>query len=249
VLHGSGFLAVFIAGLLISDVRAPYKAEIERFHVALASLAEIAVFVALGLTIDITELGEDNVWLDGILLFLLLAFAARPLVAAPLLLPTRLRRAERIFIAWGGLRGAVPILLAALAVLEGVDEAGRIYNIVFCVVALSVLVQGTSLPWLAPRLGIPMRVVEPEPWDLSVRLRKEPRGVRRYVVARGSRAAGEAIRDLPIGEHAWVSLIVSGGEARQPRGSYVFRPGDEVLLLSEAADDAALRRLFEGRPA
>jgi cell volume regulation protein A len=92
-----------------------------------------------------------------------------------------------------------------------------------------------------------MRVVEPEPWDVSVRLRSEPRGVRHYVVAPGSRADGAAIRDLPLGEHTWVSLIVREGEARQARGSHVLEPGDEVLLLSETHDVGALRRLFEGR--
>jgi potassium/hydrogen antiporter len=245
--HGSGFLAVFIAGLLVSDARAPYKAEIERFHTSLASLAEIVVFVALGLTIDITELGRENVWLDGLVLAVLLALVARPLVVGPLLLPARLRFGERLFVMWGGLKGAVPILLGTLVVLQGIDDADRIYGIVFVVVAFSVVVQGTTIPLAAARLGIPMRLVEPEPWDVSVRLRSEPRGVRRYVVAPGSRADGVAIRDLPLGEHSWVSLVVRDDEARQARGGHVFEPGDEVLLLSKTHDVAALRHLFEGR--
>jgi cell volume regulation protein A len=245
--HGSGFLAVFVAGLLVSDARAPYKAEIERFHTSLASLAEIVVFVALGLTIDLTNLFREDVWLDGLVLAVLLALVARPLVVGPLLLPARLRPGERLFVMWGGLKGAVPILLGTLVVLQGIDDANRIYDIVFVVVAFSVVVQGTSIPWVAARLGIPMRIVEPEPWDVSVRLRHEPRGVRRYVVRSGSRADGLSIRDLPLGEHTWVSLIVRDGEARQARGGHVFQPDDEVLLLSEAHDADALRRLFEGR--
>ncbi len=244
--HGSGFLAVFIAGLLVSDARAPYKPEIERFHKALASLAEIVVFVALGLTVDLTDLGTDHLWLDGLLLALLLAFVARPLAVGALLLPVRLRLRERLFVMWGGLKGAVPILLAALALLQGIAEAQRIYGIVFVVVAFSVLFQGTSIPLVASSLRIPMRTVEPEPWDLSIRLREEPQGVQRYVVRPGSRAEGEAIRELPISDRAWISLIVRGGEALQARGSHVFEPGDEVLLLSEPQDAPALRRLFEG---
>ena len=139
----------------------------------------------------------------------------------------------------------MPILLAALALLASVRDSGRIYGIVFVVVAFSVLVQGTTIPLVASRLRIPMRVVHPEPWDLSIRLRAEPHGVQRYVVARGSRAAGEAIRDLPLGEHSWVSLVVRDDEPRQARGSHVFAPGDEVLVLSEESDVSALRRLFE----
>jgi cell volume regulation protein A len=245
VARGSGFLAVFVAGLLIGDERAPYKPEIERFHTSLASIGEIVVFVALGLTIDLTDLGSGNLWLDGLLLAALLAFVARPLVVGALLLPARLRLGERLFVIWGGLRGAVPILLAALAVLSGVDRASRIYGIVFVVVAFSVVAQGTTIPLAARRLRIPMRVVEPEPWDLSIRLRREPRGVQRCIVARGSRAEGRAIRDLPLGEHSWVSLIVRGDEPRQARGSHVFEAGDEVLLLTDREDATALRRLFE----
>jgi potassium/hydrogen antiporter len=157
VAGGSGFLAVFIAGLALGDLDVPYKTEIRRFHVALSSLAEIVMFVALGLTVNIGDLTEDNVWLDGLLLALLLAFIARPLVVAPLLLPTRMRMGERLFIAWGGLKGAVPILLAALAVLADVDEAQRLYEIVFVVVLFSVAVQGSSLALAARRLGVRMR--------------------------------------------------------------------------------------------
>src|SRR5918912_2295048 len=245
VAHGSGFLAVFVAGVLVGDERAPYKAEIERFHTSLASIGEIVVFTALGLTIDLTDLGANNLWRDGLLLALLLAFVARPLAVGALLVPVRLRLGERLFVIWGGLKGAVPILLAALALLSQVREAHRIYGIVFVVVAFSVVVQGTTIPFVASRLRVPMRLVHPEPWDLSIRLRAEPKGVQRYVVARGSRAAGEAIRDLPLGDHAWVSLVVRNDEPRQARGSHVFAPGDEVLLLSEDSDAAALRRLFE----
>jgi cell volume regulation protein A len=157
VAHGSGFLAVFIAGLILGDLEAPYKGQIRRFHTALASLAEIVVFVALGLTINVTDLREGGVWLDGLLLALVLAFIARPVALAPLLAPLRLRMGERLFVAWGGLKGAVPILLASFAILEGADDARRIYEIVFVVVLFSVLVQGSSVPFVANRLGVPMR--------------------------------------------------------------------------------------------
>jgi potassium/hydrogen antiporter len=157
VAHGSGFLAVFIAGLALGDFDLPYKAEIRRFQVALSSLAEIVMFVALGLTVSFAEFLEDRVWLDGLLLALLLAFVARPVAVAPLLLPLQLRMGERIFVAWGGLKGAVPILLAAFALLAEVDDAQRVYEIVFVVVLFSVVVQGSSLPFAARRLGVRMR--------------------------------------------------------------------------------------------
>jgi len=157
VAHGSGFLAVFVAGILVGGVELPLKRDVERFHTSLASLAEIVVFVALGLTVNNVSLGDSTVWLDALLLSALLAFVARPLVVAPLLWPAKLRRGERLFVMWSGLKGAVPILLAAFALLEHVDGAERIYGIVFVLVTFSVLVQGATIPYVAGRLGIPMR--------------------------------------------------------------------------------------------
>jgi len=243
--HGSGFLAVFVAGLIIGDIRAPYKTEVERFHKSLASLGEITVFVVLGLTIELSGVGKASVWLDGLLIALLLAFVVRPLVVGALLVPARLRFREGLFIGWGGLKGAVPILLGTLVLLEAAPSATRVYGIIFVVVIFSVVVQGSSMPFLAARLRIPMRVVEQEPWDVSIRLRTEPRHVRRYVIAEGARALGETIRELPLGEKAWISLVIREGEPLQPRGSTVLEPGDEVLVLAGSADDRPLRRLFE----
>jgi cell volume regulation protein A len=155
--HGSGFLAVFVAGVALGDADVPLRESIERFHTSLASLAEVVVFVALGLTVDVTEILTSTRLLEGLALALILALVARPLAVGPLLMPVRMRRNERIFVIWSGLRGAVPILLAAFALLAAVDDAERVYDIVFVVVAFSVIVQGSSIPFAARRLGIPMR--------------------------------------------------------------------------------------------
>jgi potassium/hydrogen antiporter len=143
LVHGSGFLAVFVAGILLGDPPLPHR-------------SEIVMFVALGLTIDITELFDSSAWYEGLLLAALLAFVIRPAVVGTLLLPVRLDRGERLFVMWSGLKGAVPILLAALAVIGEVDDAVEIYGIVFVVVLFSVLVQGTFVPAVARRLRIPM---------------------------------------------------------------------------------------------
>lgn len=235
LLHGSGFLAVFVAGLLIGDARAPYKGEVERFHTSLASLAEIAVFVALGLTIDLRDLATDQQWLDGLVLAILLVLVARPLAAGVFLLPARLRWGEKAFILWGGLKGAVPILLAAFAILGEVEGAQRIYNVVFIVVALSVLVQGSSISFAAARLRVPMRLLEPG-------------GIapdqHRFTVSPGSRAVGHAIRELPLGENVWITAVVRDDELEHPGGAYVLEPGDRVLVIAPDENVAALTRLF-----
>ena len=163
-LHGSGFLAVFVAGILVGDERTPYREEIESFFTSLASLAEIVMFVALGLTIHVTDLSW-TVWRDGLVLAIVVAAVARPLVVWVLLFPTSLRVGERLFVAWGGLKGAVPIFLAAFAILAGVENADRIYGIVFVVVALSVVVQGSTIPLAASLAGVPMRLVRRRPLE------------------------------------------------------------------------------------
>jgi potassium/hydrogen antiporter len=157
LVHGSGFLAVFVAGILLGDRALPHRREVDDFLSSLGSLAEVVMFVALGLTIDLTELFDTNAWLEGLVLAAMLAFLIRPLVVGALLLPVRLAWGERLFVMWSGLKGAVPILLASLAVIASVDDASRIYGIVFVVVLFSVVVQGTLVPFVAERLGVPMQ--------------------------------------------------------------------------------------------
>jgi cell volume regulation protein A len=155
VAQGSGFLAVFVAGVLLGGVDVPRRAEIERFHTSLASLAEVVVFVVLGLTIDVTNLLGSSHLYEGLALAVILTVIARPLAVGPLLLPVHMKRNERLFVIWAGLRGAVPILLATFALLAAVDDAERIYDIVFVVVAFSVIVEGSTIPFVTRRLGIP----------------------------------------------------------------------------------------------
>ncbi|MDQ2788655.1 MAG: cation:proton antiporter, partial [Actinomycetota bacterium] len=244
VVHGSGFLAVFVAGIVVGDIRAPYKADIERFHSSLASLAEIIAFTILGLTVSLTDLAHSNAWLIGLGLAALLALLVRPVLVGLLLLPIRLSRGERLFVMWSGLKGAVPILLGTYILSAGVPDAERLYQVVVVVVAFSVIIQGGLVPTVAHYAGVPMRVVEPEPWALGMRFRHEPAGLRRHVVAPGSPADGSAIADLDLGEDTWISMINRGGALVAVRGTTALRAGDEVLLLVDQETDADVESLF-----
>jgi cell volume regulation protein A len=169
VAHGSGFLAVFVAGILIGDAHAPYKLEIERFHSSLASLAEIVAFLVLGLTIDLGELTRRDVLVPGLVLAVLLLVLIRPILVGACLLPARMRRNERAFVLFAGLKGAVPILLGTLLFEADIADADRFYAVVVVVVAFSVLVQGSLTPTVARLLRVPMRTVEPRPLTSPVR--------------------------------------------------------------------------------
>lgn len=237
VIGGSGFLAAFVAGVVLGDAAAPRKGEIEGFLSSLAGLAEIAAFVALGLTVGLADLESGDAWVDGIVLALVLAFVARPLAILPLLLPTRLDWGERVFIAWAGLKGAVPILLGALALLSGVDDASRLYGIVFIVVLFSVIVQGASVPVVANRLRIPFRRID---HDLAE--------VLEFVVRDDAFASGRRIADLPLGERAWVGVLVRDGRPQDISGRLVLQAGDRVHVYCQPEDAAALERIFAGSP-
>jgi potassium/hydrogen antiporter len=244
VAHGSGFLAVFIAGILVGDARAPYKGEIERFHAALASLAEIVAFIVLGLTVGLHTLPDGGAWVIGLTLAVLLTFVVRPLLVGLLLLAVRLAWGERLFVLWAGLKGAVPILLGTFLLTAEVPDASRLYAVIFVVVAFSVLVQGGLVPTVAARLGVPMRTVEPEPWSLGVRFRREPRGLRRYLVVAGSPADGRAIGKLDLGEDAWISLVIRDGQLIPVQGSTTLRAGDEILALTDPEHTPDLAPVF-----
>ena len=233
VVHGSGFLAVFIAGILAGDARAPYKGEIERFHGALASLAEIVAFLVLGLTVGLHTLPDSGALGIGLTLAVLLTVVVRPLLVGLLLLPVRLTWGERLFVLWAGLKGAVPILLGTFLLTAGVPDASRLYAVIVVVVAFSVIVQGGLVPTVAARLGVPIRTVEPEPWSLGVRFRNEPRGLDRHLVAAGSPADGCRIGDLEVGEDVWISFVIRDDQLIPVSGSTILRAGDEILALTD----------------
>jgi cell volume regulation protein A len=159
LLQGSGFLAVFVTGVLMGEVRTPARREIEHVHAGVASLAEVVVFVVLGLTVDLSTLQRTDVWVPGLVLALVVALVVRPLLVGPLLLGSGLARNERWFVVLAGLKGAVPILLGLLLLGADVDDPERLYGIVVVVVVLSVAVQGSLVPTMLRSLGIRTRPI------------------------------------------------------------------------------------------
>ncbi|ORB75800.1 cation:proton antiporter domain-containing protein [Mycobacterium scrofulaceum] len=243
--HGSGFLAVFVAGIVIGDARAPYKPEIKRFHAALAGLAEIVAFVVLGLTVDLNVLIHSDVWIPGLALAVALTALIRPLAVGACLLGVRLRRNERVFILFAGLKGAVPILLGELLRAAHVPNAERLYGIVVVVVIFSVLVQGSAVPGVASLLQLPMRTVETRPWEIGVRLADEPEGVHRFSVAKGAAIEGCTVEGLGdrVGD-IWVSIVVRTTGLVPVRGDTELQAGDEVVVLADPELRDTLAELF-----
>jgi cell volume regulation protein A len=245
LLHGSGFLAVFLAGILVGEARAPFKREIERFTGALASLGEIVAFTILGLSLSWREVLRADVLLPGVVLAALTILVLRPGLVGLLLAPVRLARGERFFVLLSGLKGAVPILLGVLILEAGVPDARRLYGVIFVVVLVSVLVQAAFVPTLAARFRVPMEVRRPQPWAAGLRFPVEP-GVQRHVVRAGSPADGISVAELALPESGWISMISRRGHPVPTHGSTRLEAGDEVLAFASDGED--LGPLFTSRP-
>jgi cell volume regulation protein A len=245
VARGSGFLAVFVAGIVIGDERAPYKREIERFHRAIASLAEMIAFIILGITVNFHVIGQTRTWVPAVLLGLAVAVVVRPVVVELCLVTADLARNERRFVQFAGLKGAVPILLGSYLLAAGVSEPARLYGIVVVVVFISVVVQGGMVGTVARWLELPVVLVEPQPWAFGVRLREEPGNVHQIVVAAGSAADGATIKSLgDLPGDAWINLLVRNGRLLAVRGDTELQAGDELSVLADASDSRQLEKLF-----
>jgi cell volume regulation protein A len=244
--HGSGFLAVFIAGILFGDARLAYQREVEHVHAAAASLGEIVAFVALGMTVDLGQLGRSDVWLPALVLAVLLTVLIRPLLVGGCLIGSGLARNERALVLLAGLKGAVPILLGTFLLDSAVADAERLYAIVVLVVIFSVAVQASSLPALASALKVPMRAIRPEPWAFGVRLRNQPDDAHRLTVAAGSAADGRTVGQLlTLPQTAWISFLVRNGTLLRVSADTELQAGDQVLVLAEPDQAEALAALFD----
>lgn len=229
-LHGSGFLAVYLVGLTLAGGTLPGRRTIEAFHDGLAWLAQVVLFVTLGLLAFPGRL--DEVALEGTAIALVLVFLARPLAAAAAVLPFRFDARETLIIGWAGLRGAVPVVLATFVVAGDVPEGRLVFDIVFFAVVISTLLQGTTVEALARRLGLTTREPAlPRPLADSGTIRRLGAEVVEIPVRPGDAIAGLRVRDLELPREAVVNVIVRGDEAIPPRGATVVRAGDELHVL------------------
>jgi cell volume regulation protein A len=236
--HGSGFLAVYLTALALGSARLPARRTVVAFHEGLGWVAQIALFILLGLLVFPSRL--DDVALEGLALSAVLILVARPVAAFLSTALAPLNMKERLMLGWAGLRGATPIWLATFPVVAGIGASEELFAIVFFVVVTSTLVQGASFEPLAARLGLttdepalPRRLLE------SGRIRRMGGDVIAYRLPPGAAAAGHRVRELELPREALVNVIVRDGHALPPRGSTELQEGDElhVLVRSELREE------------
>ena len=244
IIDGSGFLAVYLAGLALGGAQIPAKRTVTAFHEGLAWVAQITLFLTLGLLVFPSQLG--SVLVEGTLIALVVAFVARPLATVLATAFDRYSARERLVLGWAGLRGAVPVVLATFPVISGVPNSLEYFNIVFFAVVISTIVQGTTFEPLAQALGVTTeRPALPRPLAETGTIRGLGAEVVEYVVGDGDAIAGLRVRELGFPREALVSVIVRGGEAILPRGSTRVEAGDRlhVVVRQEVAKD--FRELIE----
>ena len=247
VLHGSGFLAVYVAGLAIGRRDFLHRRSVLRFHDGMAWLAQIAMFLVLGLLVFPSEL--PDVVGPGLLVAAALILVARPLAAAVTLLPTGLPLRDTVLVAWVGLRGAVPIVLATFPLVEGIPEAALLFDAVFFVVLASVLVQGTTIGVVARALGVESPTPPPPPPPIeAVGAIGDDTELHEVVVGPGSPAAGRRLVDLGLPPGALVVLVRRDGRYVVPTGATDLRAGDAALVLADPPALARLHELLAGAP-
>ena len=248
VLGGSGFIAVYAAGVMVGHSRLPFERGIKRFHDGIAWIAQVGVFVLLGLLAFPSQLVAAAP--NGLAIAAVLVLAARPVSVWLMTAPFRYDWRDRLVIACGGLRGAVPVILATIPLAAGLPGASTIFNVTFFAVLVSVVVQSTIMAPLARRLGR----LEPENPESSISLeltalRETGQELLGYRVEPGSPATGKFVRQLPLPADSLIMLVVRGKDVIPPRGSTVLQEGDQVYVLSGVPYHQVVAELFAaGQP-
>ena len=244
---GNGFLAVYIAGIVLGNSDFIHKRSIVRFHDGVAWLMQMAMFLVLGLLVFPSRLLP--VAGSALLLSAFLVLVARPVAVMLGLSFSRLEFRQKVLISWVGLRGAVPIVLATFPFLAGLPRADLYFNVVFFIVLTSVLVQGTSIPLVARwlRLEVPVLVRRQYPLEF-VPTSKDQSELVELTVLSSSPVVGCRIMDLGLPKSALVVLVGRGEDFIAPRGGTRLESGDTMLVMTGKEDVPALRAILGSSP-
>jgi cell volume regulation protein A len=246
LVHGSGFLSVYVTALILGNGPLPYRTSLMRVHHALAWLGQVVMFLVLGLLVFPSRLFD--VAGVGLILAIFLAVVARPLVVAACLVPFAYRAREIAYIGWVGLRGAVPIVLATIPVLAGAPGALRIFDVVFFIVVVNALIPGATVGWITRKLGLGAREPPSAPTVLEIESMQPLNGeLMSFYIDEPLAVAGVSLAELPFPEGASVAMIVRGQDVVPPKGNTTLATGDHVYVFARTEDRPFIHLMF-GRP-
>jgi cell volume regulation protein A len=240
--HGSGFLAVYLASVVLGNAKLPHAPANRGFAEGLGWIAQIGMFVLLGLLVTPHEL-LDDFW-PAVMVGLVLTVVARPLSVVISLLPFRLPWQERALLSWAGLRGAVPVILATIPMVTGIEGSEKVFNIVFVLVVVYTLVQGPTLPWLAKALRLRDAGEASDLGIESAPLERLRGHLLSVAIPEESKMHGVEVAELRLPPGAAVTLVVREDKSFVPSPTTALRRGDELLVVAtDPVRDAAERRL------
>jgi len=241
--HASGFAAIYVGALVLGNSELPHRIATRSFAEGVAWLAQIGLFVMLGLLLTPSRITWSMVGV-AVVGSLLLTFVARPITVWVSSVVRPMPWHEMAFVSWAGLRGAVPIVLATIPLAEGVTDAERLFDIVFVIVVISTVLTGPTLPRVARVLGV-TRQLEPRSLDLEVApLERVSADMLQVTVSPVSRLHGVEVGELRLPEGASVSMVVRDGHAIVPERRTVLRHGDDVLIVTpHGLRESTVRRL------
>jgi potassium/hydrogen antiporter len=241
VIGGSGFLAVYLVGLAVGSTPSRYRRQLVSFHEGLAFLAQVTMFVVLGLLVFPRQL--PAVAVSGLVLAALLVFVIRPAAVWISTAFSSFSWRERTLLGWAGLRGAVPIVLGTFVLSSSIGSSETIFNAVFFVVVVSALVQGTTLERVAARLGLvtPAPAVAAAPLEVDAKL---PLELVEFAVTGDDSIDGAAVRELGLPRSALIAVISRDGESIPPRGNTMVAAGDHLFVLVPSKARADLEDVF-----
>ncbi|MGO3055433.1 potassium/proton antiporter [Halomonas sp. AOP43-A1-21] len=229
-LGGSGFLAIFVAGVMIGNRRIAFQRSTFLFHDGLAWMSQIVMFVVLGLLINPMSLLD--VWLEGLMIAAILILVARPLAVTPILKMFGFTNRETGLVAWVGLRGSVPIILAIFPLIFGLEGAELIFNVVFFVVLISATLQGTTLPYVARKLGLTVAppIVPAASLEITA-LEDVDADIVEYRLGDTARAVNRRLSQIALPDGTVVAMITRGKDVIPPRGSTLLQAGDHLFVV------------------
>ncbi|PDW02896.1 potassium/proton antiporter [Candidatus Viridilinea mediisalina] len=242
LLGGNGFLAVYLAGIIVGNRNIVHKRTILRFHDGVAWLMQITMFLSLGLLVFPSAL--IPVAPQGLLVALFLIFIARPISVAAVLIWFRRSLRELLMVSWAGLRGAVPIVLATFPLIAGVPDAIMIFNVIFFVVLVSVLLQGMSINWVAKWLGVNAERAEPSESQVYIPDVKLSSRMVEAIIPADSPFVDRSLIDIGLPRGVLVVQIQRGETPILPSGGTVLRADDHLLVLATPETIPILKQIY-----
>ncbi|MTB68503.1 potassium/proton antiporter [Providencia sp. wls1943] len=242
-LGGSGFLSIFVTGVVIGNHSFVFQRNTFLFHDGLAWLSQIIMFVMLGLLVNPSSLIE--VWQEGLLIALVLTFVARPLAVVPVLKLFRFTRNEIALISWVGLRGSVPIILAIFPFIFGLPGANLIFDVVFFVVLISATLQGSTLPYFARKLNLmqPPPLIPAATLDITA-VDQIDADLVEYTLGEDCSAVGRRLSELALPDQTVIAMITREKSVLPPRGSTILMANDHLFVVLKPQNRLFLERLF-----